>query len=147
MESHLRKIVLISCSSKKLPQRTLARDLYIGPLFKKHLQYALKLAPDKIFILSAKYGLVELDEEIDTYDLTLNTMSTREMRHWAVGVLHQLSQHADIEHDVFVFLAGAKYRKYLASHMAHVEVPLEGLPIGRQLQRLNEETKDIADDV
>ena len=59
---------------------------------RKNLHYALKLAPDKIFILSAKYGLVGLDEEIEPYDLTLNTMLAKEIKHWADGVLHQLAE-------------------------------------------------------
>ncbi len=132
----MRKIVLISCASKKSAQRNKARDLYVSTLFKKELQYALRLAPDLIFILSAKYGLVGLDNEIEPYNVTLNTMSAAEIKEWASGVLWQLSQKADLQHDQFVFLAGAKYRKYLAPGMAHVEVPLKGLCIGEQLQRL-----------
>ncbi|MFZ5910301.1 MAG: DUF6884 domain-containing protein [Chloroflexota bacterium] len=132
------KIVIISCASKKRPQRCKASELYISALFRKNLQYALKLAPNKIFILSARYGLVGLDEEIEPYDLTLNTMSAQEVRHWADGVLRQLSEKTDLKQDQFIFLAGAKYRKYLIPHLAHVEVPLEGLPIGKQLQRLSE---------
>jgi cytoplasmic iron level regulating protein YaaA (DUF328/UPF0246 family) len=85
----MRKIVLISCVSKKLPRNSKARDLYISPLFKKNLQYALKLAPDQIFILSAKYGLVGLDDEIEPYEMTLNTMSVKEIKQWANSVLRQ----------------------------------------------------------
>jgi cytoplasmic iron level regulating protein YaaA (DUF328/UPF0246 family) len=132
------KIVLISCVSKKRSQKGKARDLYISTLFKKNLQYALKLAPDQIFILSAKYGLVTLDDEIEPYDLTLNTMSAPEIKQWAHEVLRQLSEKTDLLHDQFVFLAGEKYRKYLIPHLANVEVPLEGLPIGKQLQKLSE---------
>jgi cytoplasmic iron level regulating protein YaaA (DUF328/UPF0246 family) len=134
----MRKLVLISCVSKKRPTKSKARDLYISPLFKKNLNYAIKLAPDQIFVLSAKYGLVGLDDEIEPYDLTLNAMSANEIKQWANGVLRQLSTKADLQHDQFIFLAGAKYRKYLIPHLAHVEVPLEGLPIGKQLQRLSE---------
>ena len=134
----MQKIVLISCVSKKRPQRSKARELYISPLFKKNLEYALKLAPDKIYILSAKYGLVGLDDEIEPYDLTLNTMSANEIKQWAEGVLRQLSDKADLQNDQFIFLAGAKYRRYLIPHMANTQVPMEGLPIGKQLQRLSE---------
>ena len=132
------KIVLISCVSKKHSQKSKARDLYISALFRKNLQYTLKLAPDQTFILSAKYGLVGLDDEIEPYDLTLNTMSAPEIKSWAHGILRQLNEKADLQHDEFVFLAGAKYRKYLIPHLAHVEVPLEGLRIGEQLHRLSE---------
>ena len=133
-----KKIVLISCVSKKLSRKSKARDLYISTLFKKNLQYAIMLHPDQIFILSAKYGLVGLDDEIEPYDLTLNTMSAQENREWAKRVLSQLSEKADLTDDRFIFLAGAKYRKYLVPHMTHVEVPMEGLRIGEQLHKLSD---------
>ena len=81
---------------------------------------------------------VGLDDEIEPYDLTLNTMSANEITQWAEGVLRQLSDKADLQNDQFIFLAGAKYRKYLIPYMANVQVPIEGLPIGKQLQRLSE---------
>lgn len=134
----MRKIVLISCVSKKRPNKSRACDLYISPLFKKNLQYALKLQPDHIFILSAKYGLITLDDEIEPYDLTLNTMSVKEIKDWAQRVLDDLAGRTDLQQDQFIFLAGSKYRKYLIDHLAHFDVPFEGLPIGKQLQRLSE---------
>jgi cytoplasmic iron level regulating protein YaaA (DUF328/UPF0246 family) len=134
----MQRIVLISCVSKKRLQKSRARDLYISPLFKKNLQYATRLGPDKVFVLSAKYGLVGLDDEIEPYDLTLNTMSAGEIKHWAAAVIRQLSVHADLKHDEFIFLAGEKYRRYLLPHLAHYQIPFEGLTIGRQLQKLSE---------
>ncbi len=135
----MRKIGLISCVSKKRAVKSKARDLYISSLFKKNLQYALNLEPDQIFILSAKYGLVSLDEEIEPYDLTLNTMSAKEVKNWSATVLRDLASQTDLQEDQFIFLAGAKYRKYLLEHLSHVEIPFEGLTIGRQLQRLTEQ--------
>ena len=135
----MKKIVLISCVSKKRASRSKASDLYISPLFKKNLRYALKLEPDEIFILSAKYGLVSLNEEIEPYDLTLNTMPAKEVKAWSERVLKDLARLADLQHDKFIFLTGSKYRKYLLQHLKHVEIPFEGLTIGRQLQRLTAE--------
>ena len=78
---------------------------------KKHLQYAQSLQPDKIFILSAKYGLLDLNEEIEPYNETLNKKSDKEIKLWAKNVLERLKQEADLEKDEFIFLAGEKYRK------------------------------------
>lgn len=139
----MKKIILISCVSKKRSLKSKARDLYISPLFKKNLQYAQKLKPDQIFILSAKYGLVPLDEEIEPYDLTLNTMSAKEIKDWSAGVLRSLASQADLQQDKFIFLAGAKYRKYLVGHLAHVEIPFQGLPIGKLLQQLTKQGKEV----
>lgn len=61
----MKKIVLISCVSQKRSHRSKAKDLYISALFKKNLAYARRLNPDAIYILSAKYGLVDLETEID----------------------------------------------------------------------------------
>lgn len=134
----MNKIVLISCVSKKLPYRAKARDLYTSPLFRMNLKYAQQFSPQKIFVLSAKHGLVHLDEEIDPYDVTLNEMSASERKEWAARVVSQLRENADLENDHFVILAGQKYRQYLLPYLRSYEVPLEGLKIGQQLQFLKE---------
>jgi len=63
----MKRVVLISCVKQKQPGKARARDLYSSPLFRKHLAYAELLAPDAIYILSARYGLVPLDAEIEPY--------------------------------------------------------------------------------
>ena len=45
-----------------------------------NLKFAKSLNPDNIFILSAKYGLIDLDEEIEPYDKTLNLMYSHEKK-------------------------------------------------------------------
>lgn len=130
------KIILISCGKKKLPIKAIGCDLYVSSLFKKNLQYARSLKPDKIFILSANYGLIFLEEPIDPYDLTLNNMSSVEVKAWASKVLAQLKKEVDLDCDHFVFLAGDRYRKHLVPHLRFSEVPMAGLSIGRQLQFL-----------
>ena len=127
------KIVLISCVSKKLDEKSKARDLYVSPLFKYNLQYAQLLCPDKIFILSAKYGLLSLDDEIKPYNETLNNMSDAGIRNWAEMVLEKLKEVSDLENDEFVFLAGDRYRKYLLPYLKNYKIPLKGLGIGKQL--------------
>jgi len=131
------KVVLISCVSKKLNHKSKAQDLYISPLFKKNLQYAKSLNPDKIFILSAKYGLLRLDEEIEPYDKTLNKMRSNEIKEWANSVINQMKKSTDIENDEFIFLAGNNYRKFLLPYLKHYKIPMLGLSIGKQLQWLS----------
>jgi hypothetical protein len=133
----MRIIVLISCVSKKQPHKSKAKDLYISPLFRKNLAYARKLKPDAIYILSAKYGLLDLETETEPYDLTLNNMPVAEIKIWAGKVIKQLSEQANLQQDRFIFLAGIKYRKYLTPHISSYEVPMEGMPIGKQLQYLS----------
>ena len=132
------KIVLISCVSKKLQHKAKARELYTSTLFTFNLAYARSLRPDAIFILSAKYGLLDLEQEIEPYDQTLNTMTAREKKTWADGVANQMRDHIDFAQDDIIFLAGENYRKHLLPHLARVQVPLQGLGIGKQLRFLKE---------
>lgn len=130
------KIVLISCAAKKQNNKAQAKDLYISNLFIKNLAFAESLHPDKIFILSAKHRLLPLTKKIDPYDLTLNNFKPKELKDWAESTLQQLKQEADLEKDNFIFLAGDKYRKYLLPELKNYEIPLKGMPIGKQLQFL-----------
>jgi len=136
------KIILISCVSKKLNCKSKAQDLYISPLFKKSLIYAKSLNPDKIFILSAEYGLLSLTDEVEPYDKTLNKMTSNEIKEWANLVISQLQKVSDLNKDEFVFLAGNKYRKFLLSHIKNYKIPMLGLSIGKQLNWLTERTKN-----
>lgn len=132
----MKKIVLISCAAKKDKRKRKAKDLYLSDLFKKNLAYGRSLNPDKIFILSAKYNLLELDREIEPYDLTLNNFKKDELKQWTSKTIEQLSKESDLQNDIFIILAGAKYRKYLEVHLKNKEIPMKGLPIGKQLQFL-----------
>lgn len=132
-------IVLIQCVSKKREYKSKAEDLYISPLFKKSLRYAKFLNPDKIFILSAKYELLKLDDEIEPYDETLNNYKKKERDEWGSNVLNQLKEETDIDNDEFIILAGERYREYLINHIKKYNVPMKGLGIGKQLQWLDEQ--------
>lgn len=139
--NNMRTIYLIACASKKLSHRANAQAIYDSTLFKLSLAYAKNQQPDAIYILSAKHGLLDLDTEIDPYDLTLNNLSAQDKRTWALRVRSEIEQKADLRADHFVFLAGQNYRTNLSPYMAHYEVPLEGLRIGEQLQYLKRATR------
>lgn len=130
------QIVLISCVSKKLPYKAKAKDLYISTLFKLNMQYAEVLNPDGIYILSAKYGLLPLEKEIEPYEQTLNNMRSSEVKKWASMVLEQIKEIYEIDNTEVTFLAGEKYRKFLIPELKTFKIPLQGLPIGKQLQKL-----------
>jgi cytoplasmic iron level regulating protein YaaA (DUF328/UPF0246 family) len=135
-------IVLISCASQKCKYMTKAEKMYTSTLFTKSLKYAKDiLKPDKIFILSAKYGLLPLDKEIDPYNLTLNDMSSQEREKWADTVLRQLKLVCDIANNKFIFLAGKKYYEKLITFLPNQnwEIKMDGLPIGKRLQWLGDQ--------
>ncbi|HRI76968.1 MAG TPA: hypothetical protein PLX33_08270 [Alphaproteobacteria bacterium] len=129
-------IVCISCVKLKRQAQCAAKDMYVSPLFRGMFRYAQSLQPRKIFILSAEYGLLKPDDIIMPYEKTLKKMKAEERKDWAKKVLERLQQEADLEADHFIFLAGTAYRENLTPHIAHYEVPMQGLSFGRQLQWL-----------
>ena len=131
-------LCLVSCVSKKQPRQAPARDLYVSDWFAK----ARKLVEAQgwpWFILSAKHGLVHPDKEIAPYEKTLNEMRVAERRAWASDVMRALECHLDGVQTVVVF-AGQRYREFLAPELrkrgVQVDVPMEGLKLGKQLNWL-----------
>lgn len=64
--------VIIPCGGVKLSHPAHAYELYIGSMFQDTLRTALTMTDrNNIFILSAKYGLVQLDTVLEPYDLKM----------------------------------------------------------------------------
>lgn len=135
----MNKIVLISCASKKLNVKAIAEELYTSPLFKLSLQFAKKIKPEGIYILSAKYGLIGLNKRIVPYNITMNNMPIKNRRTWAQEILKRLNSKFDLKKCHFIVLAGIRYREFLIPELYSCEMPLENLTIGRQLQYLKGE--------
>lgn len=135
------RIVLLSCTKSKLDKKSAAKDLYSpSPMFQKTLAYGESLKPDKMFILSAKYHLVDLTTQLEPYDLTLKTMGKDEKTQWGTKVLSQFkSKGIDTNKDTFIFLTGAEYMKPLTQHIPekNIETPMSGKRMGERLQWLN----------
>ena len=138
----MRRIVLLACAAKKGPSKTRADKLYTSALFQLSLQYARQLRPDATFILSAKHGLLRLDDQVEPYNMSLNEMSAAQRKAWASRVVDQLKASCDLRRDLFIILAGDRYRRYLLPHLTHYEIPLRGLRIGEQLQYLKRQIRD-----
>ena len=131
-------VYLVSCVGKKRSEPTLAKDLYVSRWFLLARAY-VEATGCPWFILSAKHGLVAPDQMLAPYEQTLNTMSVVERRAWASRIQAQMEQQLPATSRIVVF-AGLRYRKnlidYLRQRAPVVEVPMEGLPIGKQLQWL-----------
>ena len=127
-------IVFLACTKSKADKACKAQDMYQGELFNKSLRYARRLQPKAIYILSAKYGLLELDDPIEPYEQTLNGASKQTRKQWSYKVYKQLLAKGIDFNEEAVFLAGENYRQYLKQLFKNVSIPLQGLSIGRQLQ-------------
>jgi len=132
------KYVLIACCKTKAKEKSRVSDLYISNLFKKSLAYAKSLTPKKIFVLSAKYELLELDDEISPYDETLKGKKKNERIIWAENVLKKLSNISNLENDEYIILAGEIYREFLIPKIKNYKIPLKGISLLKQIQWLKE---------
>lgn len=128
-------VFLISCVAMKAPYACAARDLYTSVWFQKARSHVESTGLDW-FILSAKYGFVRPDQQIEPYELTLNKMSIRERKAWAQRVYAQIKSEIPAAGE-FIIFAGQRYREFLQPLLeeagAKVTVPMLGLTQGRQL--------------
>jgi hypothetical protein len=144
-----KKIILIACVSKKGDKKAKAKDLYTSQLFKSSLAYANKQKPDKIYILSALHHLLDPDEVIEPYNVTLSyvpkekrnpelkILNPKEKKEWGCRVIEQLSKLADLKNDVFIVLAGNEYIKPIKESISHLSNPLKSLRQGEKVKFLN----------
>ena len=80
--------------------------------FSLSYRYA-KTCAERVYILSAKHGLVYEDAVLEPYDETLNDLPAEARKAWADRVLGQLAQVCDTRADHFIILAGRNYYEYL----------------------------------
>ena len=128
------RIGLVGCGASKLSYPAPARRLYTGSLFRKASAYA-ETTCDRWYVLSALHCLLNPDEVIEPYDVTLDPTDGE----WADQVVAQLrADLADVERPLLVVLAGSRYRTILDQSPWPHEVPMRGLGIGQQLAWLTD---------
>lgn len=127
----MKRYAFLACCKSKKSSPCPARELYQGELFKKSLTYVLFQSFDGVFILSAKYGLLELDQVIRPYNLTLKTFSKRQRKEWSDKVKNQLLSKNIVGE--FWFFTGYFYREFFDGVF-----PLKGLSLGNQLRWFNQ---------
>ena len=134
----MKSLGLISCTKSKQSYPCKASEMYsASDLFRKAYAYTVKKY-DFVAILSAKYGLLFLDDEIEPYNLTLNNMTSDEVREWSERVFRQMNSRLDLrDFGKAFFHTGKKYRQNLILKLEELgvkcEVPLKNLGIGKQL--------------
>jgi hypothetical protein len=136
-----RRLVLVVCGARKRPctetaaGQTTAGRMYTGSYHQAARRAAAALAgPDsQILIMSARYGLLGLDDRIERYDLRLGqpgAITAQQLHEQATrrGLLHV---------DQVVVLAPAAYAALARGVWPHADLPLAGSRgIGEQLARL-----------
>lgn len=137
----MRRIVLISCVSRKLDHAAKARELYTSTWFKLAMAYAQTLKPDRVFVLSARHGLLDLEQRVEPYNESLKTFRRDQVLRWASRTIEQLRSKIDLKRDEVIFLAGERYRRFLMPSIKKAKAPLERMAIGKQLQYMKNATQ------
>ena len=133
--------VFIGCGKKKNNVECEAKDMYLGDYFKTCLQYARTFTTDEnIYILSAKYGVLQLNTVITPYDKTLNRATKKEYELWFEKVTEQLKELNISDNEKVVMICGKNYYKKLTNCFNEIETPLEQYKgMGYQLKFMKEE--------
>ncbi|WP_377273059.1 DUF6884 domain-containing protein [Peterkaempfera sp. SMS 1(5)a] len=127
------ELIVIPCGSRKLDHPARAAEMYIGSYHRACRRAAEALQPDRLVILSARYGLLDLDDEIEPYDTP----------HGAAGaVTARLLQDQAVERriaalDPVVVLGGARHVALAKAVWPDARTPLSGTRgMGEQFARL-----------
>lgn len=127
------ELVVIPCGSRKLGRRARAADLYVGSYHRACRRAADALRPDRLLILSARYGLLDLDDVIDPYDTPHGAAGAIT----AEALLKQATVRDIVLLDPVVALGGARHAGLVRAIWPHARTPLAGTRgMGEQMARL-----------
>jgi len=120
----MNRVVLISCTLEKLNYKSKAKKLYSpSPNFVNNLKYAYTLNPDKIFIISAKHHVLELDDEIEPYNLSIDELNKKEKIEWKNKVINQLkNKKINLEIDEIFTILPHDYLELISQHIKNRKI-------------------------
>jgi len=129
------RIAFISCTNKKKDYECEAREMYSeSTLFTLTLRYCKQQKFDKIYILSAKYGVLKLDTKIKPYQHTLNKMKIDDKINWGMKISEWIKHNLCNKDELYIF-AGKNYHHYLNVNNKIV-LPFGNMRIGERLNYL-----------
>lgn len=121
------KIFIIGCSARKRDMVGPAKEVYHGPLWQSYRKYGEGF---KCFVLSAKYGLIPCEQEIENY----NTMLGRDVDKETMYNIVKDQVHILPEGDIVV-AASKDYASILT--MCGIDFEFVEGGIGYKRQKLN----------
>ncbi|MFN3803900.1 MAG: DUF6884 domain-containing protein [Pyrobaculum sp.] len=105
-------IVVTNCTREKLSRPAPARELYRGPSVKNVVKVVDEVRARgvdvRLYIISAKYGLVREDEILEPYDETLGGRPLPEIKRWAREV-RLLEKFRDLRGVIFLTASRSYY--------------------------------------
>ena len=152
-------VAIVGCGKAKAAESCAAGELYTGGLFRATFDHA-KHWHQIVYIVSAKYGLLDPSSTIAPYDETLATKSPAQRAAWARKVAAELADKMRGKVWNVTIYAGADYARPLVAeleqlpHSAHggrqhlpspglttIAEPMRGLTQGRRLQWLAQQRR------
>ncbi|SEN77882.1 DUF6884 domain-containing protein [Actinacidiphila rubida] len=127
------ELIVVPCGARKLDHRARAGEMYVGSYHRACRRAAASLRPDRLVILSARYGLLDPDDEIDPYDtrhgdtgsVTAAVLRDQAVRQGIAGL------------DPVIVLGGARHAALASAVWPHALTPLRGTRgMGEQVARL-----------
>lgn len=136
-------VVVIGCGASKrelLPgERVPIVDLYTGHLFRMRLAYA-RMFGGPHYVVSGHHGLVDVDTEVVAYDVDLRGYRDQrpDLGEWRQRVGAAIEKRIDPSVPIIALVAGPYAAPFHDARAAgrSVEIPAEGLPIGKMLRFL-----------
>jgi len=129
-------VAFINCCKAKASVKTKARLLYQSWFFKAMLKYVSeKVGENQVYILSAKYGILGLDDKVEPYNLKLTEQTEND---WAEMVFNQAEERGiDLENAIY-YCASAYYEpikrklETVKGGVVNLTVPFEGLNLQKR---------------
>lgn len=113
------KLAVLGCSSSKHNYSCSSKEMYSKSLFKRIQLNFLEQAYDKVLILSAQYGIVELQEVIEPYELSFdqrkrvkkerNIATSQYKEIWGEKVINQLKNFEIIYSKIDLHISNSYY--------------------------------------
>lgn len=131
------RVALIGCGKLKASAPSPARDLYTSDLFRLQLRYAVAVA-ERVFILSAKHGLLEPAQVVAPYE---HRLQRGERAGWGRRVAERLAALCPGPLSI-VGLAGQEYLEAIPLLVGwELVAPLAGMGVGERRRWLKEQAE------
>ena len=95
-------IALVMCGKHKKRGFHQARNLYTSERFQRNFREASKMC-EKVFILSAKHGLLKPKKYIWNYDRSLDDLFSKERLNWSQKVVQSIMEISDSKDTIHIF--------------------------------------------
>lgn len=141
-------VAVVGCSAIKADTPAHAREFYRSPLFKAALAYA-EARTKHVVVVSAYYGIVQLDQVLQPYDLKLTALRKRDREDWGARTVDPLTRFNGTP-PILLLLCGEAYADAIlhGAHWHNLPRPMTPMAkmkgVGNRIAWLNAERTKLA---